>query len=115
VRGPVWQCVWPGPTGDHTRLIYAVSRVLPCLFGFTTNWGKGIFGAVVVGGFFAVGGLAVHAFFRRHNPKDYKRMSLLQYSILMTFLLTMLGFPIKMLLRLLFDIKYEWIPPWFDV
>src|SRR5256885_2048052 len=81
----------------------------------SSDLGKGIFGAVVVGGFFAIGGMLVHAFFRRNNPKDYKRMSLLQYSIMMTFLLTMFGLPIKMLLRLLFHIKYVWITPWFNV
>jgi len=62
-----------------------------------------------------IGGMLVHAFFRRNNAKDYKRMSLLQYSILMTFFLTMIGLPIKMLLRLLFHIKYVWITPWFNV
>jgi len=100
--------------GPH-RLIYEVNIDLPDIFGITSNWGKGIFGAVVVGGFFAVGGLIVHAFFRRNNAKDYKRMSLLQYSIMMTFFLTMIGLPIKILLRLLFHIKYVWITPWFNV
>src|SRR2546425_844346 len=115
IRGPGWQWFWPGQTWDHNRLIYEVNRDLPDLFGITSNWGKGIFGAVVVGGFYVLGGFILHALFRRHNPKDYKRMSLLQYSILMTFLLTMLGLPIKMLLRLLFHIKYVWITPWFNV
>ncbi len=115
IRGPGWQWFWPGQTWDHNRLIYEVNRDLPDLFGITSNWGKGIFGAAVVGGFFAIGGMLVHAFFRRNNPKDYKRMSLLQYSIMMTFLLTMLGLPIKMFLRLLFHIKYVWITPWFNV
>src|SRR6266850_1914452 len=115
IRGPGWQWFWPGQTWDHNRLIYEVNIDLPDIFGITSNWGKGIFGAIVVGGFFVVGGLLIHAFFRRSNPKDYKRMSLLQYSILMTFLLTMLGLPIKMLLRLLFHIKYVWITPWFNV
>jgi hypothetical protein len=69
----------------------------------------------VVGGFYAIGGLVLHGFFRRHNPKDYKRMSLLQYSIMMFFVLTMFALPIKMLLRLLFHIKYVWITPWFNV
>jgi hypothetical protein len=115
IRGPGWQWFWPGQTWDHNRLIYEVNRDLPDLFGITSNWGKGIFGALVVGGFFAIGGILVHAFFRRNNPKDYKRMSLLQYSILMAFLLTMFGLPIKMMLRLLFHIKYVWITPWFNV
>ena len=92
-----------------------MNRDLPDLFGITSNWAKSIFGAAVVGGFFVVGGLAVHALFRRYNPKNYKRMSLLQYSILMVFFITMIGLPIKMLLRLAFHIKYVWITPWFNV
>jgi hypothetical protein len=88
---------------------------LPDLFGITSNLGKIIFGAIVVGGFYAVGGFIVHALFRRYNPKDYRRMSLLQYSIMMVFLLTMVALPIKMMIRLLFHIKYVWITPWFNV
>ncbi len=115
IRGPGWQWFWPGQTWDHNRLIYEVNRDLPDLFGITSNWAKGIFGAIVVGGYFAIGGMLVNGLFRRGNPKDYKRMSLLQYSIMMTFFLTMVGLPIKMLLRLLFHIKYVWITPWFNV
>jgi hypothetical protein len=42
-------------------------------------------------------------------------MSLLQYSIMVFFLLTMVGLPVKMMLRLAFNIKYVWITPWFNV
>jgi len=123
IRGPGWQWFWPGQTWDHNRLIYEVNidlpdfvnRYLPSSLNITSNLAKSIFGAVVVGGFFVVGGLVVHALFRRYNPKNYKRMSLLQYSILMVFFITMIGLPIKMLLRLAFHIKYVWITPWFNV
>src|SRR5690348_14171705 len=101
IRGPGWQWFWPGQTWDHNRLIYEVNRDLPDLFGITSNLAKIIFGAIVVGGFYVLGGFLLHAYFRRTNPRDYKRMSLLQYSIMMVFFLTMVGLPIKMLLRLL--------------
>ena len=58
IRGPGWQWFWPGQTWDHNRLIYEVNRDLPDLFGITSNLGKGIFGALVVGGFFALGGIS---------------------------------------------------------
>ncbi len=45
IRGPGWQWFWPGQTWDHNRLIYEVNRDLPDLFGITSNWAKGIFGA----------------------------------------------------------------------
>src|SRR5258708_15026481 len=112
-RGGKW--FGPGQPWDENRLIYEVNRDLPDLFGITANWAKAVFGAVVVGGFYTLGGFALHAFFRRYNPKDYKRMSLLQYSIMMFFVLTMFALPVKMLLRLLFHVKYWSIPPWFNV
>jgi len=115
IRGPGWQWFWPGQTWDHNRLIYEVNRDLPDFFRITSNLGKAIFGGLVVGGYFAVGGYIGHALFRRYNPKDYKRMSLLQYSIMMFFVLSMVALPIKMLLRLAFNIKYVWITPWFNV
>ncbi len=115
IRGPGWQWFWPGQTWDHSRLIYEVNRDLPDIFGITSNLGKNIFGAMVVGGYYVSGGFIIHALFRRYNPKDYQRMSLLQYSIMVFFLLTMVALPLKMMLRLAFNIKYVWITPWFNV
>jgi hypothetical protein len=115
IRGPGWQWFWPGQTWDHSRLIYEVNRDLPDIFGIASNLGKGIFGAVVVGGYFAAGGLALTLLFRRFMAKDFARMSILQYSLVAAFLLIMVALPIKMLFRLLFHIKYVWITPWFNI
>jgi hypothetical protein len=115
IRGPGWQWFWPGQTWDHNRLIYEVNRDLPDLFGIASNLGKGIFGAIVVGGYFALGGFAVFSYFRRYMAKDFSRMSLLQFSIMQVFLLIMVALPLKMLLRLLWHIKYVWITPWFNI
>src|ERR1700731_3668281 len=115
IRGPGWQWFWPGQTWDHNRLIYEVNRDLPDIFGITSNIGKAIFGLVIVGGYFALGGFLVYSLFRRYMPKDFSRMSLLQFSITQAFLLIMVALPLKMLLRLLCHIKYVWITPWFNV
>ncbi len=115
IRGPGWQWFWPGQTWDHSRLIYEVNRDLPDIFGITSNLGKGIFGAIVVGGYFAAGGLALTLLFRRFMAKDFARMSILQYSMVAVFMLMMIALPIKMLFRLLFHIKYVWITPWFNI
>ena len=92
-----------------------MNRDLPDLFGIGSNLGKAILGGIVVVGYYVLGGFIVHALFRRYNPKDYKRMSLLQYSIMQFFLLTMVALPLKMMLRLAWHIKYVWITPWFNV
>jgi len=115
IRGPGWQWFWPGQTWDHSRLIYEVNRDLPDIFGIASNLGKGIFGAVVVGGYFAAGGLALTLLYRRYMAKDFQRMSILQYALMAGFLLMMVALPIKMLFRLLFHIKYVWITPWFNI
>jgi len=115
IRGPGWQWFWPGQTWDHSRLIYEVNRDLPDIFGITSNWGKGIFGAAVVGGYFAAGGLALTLLYRRFMAKDFRRMSILQYAMMAGFMLMMIALPLKMLLRLMFHIKYVWITPWFNI
>jgi hypothetical protein len=115
IRGPGWMWFWPGQTWDHNRLIYEVNRDLPDLFGITSNLAKGIFGAIVVGGYYILGGGLLYSLFRRFQPRDFKRMSLLQYSLMSFFLLTMVALPIKMLLRLTMHIKYVWITPWFNI
>jgi hypothetical protein len=115
IRGPGWQWFWPGQTWDHNRLVYEVNRDLPDLFGITSNIGKGIFGAIIVGGYYLIGGFMLFALFRRYQPKDYRRMSLLQYSVMVFFFLSMIALPIKMALRLAFHIKYVWITPYFNI
>jgi hypothetical protein len=115
IRGPGWQWFWPGQTWDHNRLIYEVNRDLPDLFGLTSNMAKAIFGAIVVGGYYLLGGALVYSLFRRRMGKDFQRMSLLQFSMMQFLLLTMVALPLKMALRLLWHIKYVWITPWFNV
>ena len=115
IRGPGWMWFWPGQTWDHNKLIYEVNRDLPDLFNITSTWAKAVFGAVVVGGYFAAGGAVVHHLFKRFHLKDYQRMSFLQYNTLMMLLLLMISLPIKMGFRLLFHIKYVWVTPWFNV
>jgi len=123
IRGPGWMWFWPGQTWDHNKLIYEVNvdlheklnLYLPSALQITSTWAKGIFGALVVGGYFAVGGLVMHHLFKRYQPKDYQRMSFLQYNTLMMLLLLMVSLPIKMVLRLALQIKYVWVTPWFNV
>ena len=142
IRGPGWMWFWPGMTWDHNRLVFEVNRDLHDLVGITSVWGKIIFGAIAVGLYYAVAGLAVHKLFvgpgrwletmgRRSrivgsgvqklstitefNRKIYQRMTLLQYLALQFFLTTMLLLPAKIVLRLLFRIKYIWVTPYFNI
>jgi hypothetical protein len=50
------------------------------------------------------------------EKKLLERTSILQYLTFQFFAVSVLFlFPIKLLLRLLFTIKYIWVTPWFNV
>jgi hypothetical protein len=116
IRGPGWNWYWPGQFWDHNKVTYAVNVDLPDYFHITSNWGKTLFGALVVGGYFVIGGIIVHSIFKRTNRRDYEKMSFLQYNIMMVLFLLMMSLPIKMLARLSpLHIKYVWVTPWFNV
>ena len=106
-----------GKTWDPTYQPYAVNRDLPDLFHITSMAGKSIFGAIVVGLYFIGSGALLHKLITRKglNQKIYQRMSLIQYLTMQFFLITMIALPITILVRLLFNIKYVWITPWFNI
>ncbi len=91
---------------------------------------KTIFGAVVMGGYVAVSGWILHkviagsklvvagkALIKENafRKKIYSRMSLLQYVTMQAMMILMVMLPIKILIRLLFRIKYVWVTPWFNI
>jgi hypothetical protein len=98
-----------------------------------TDFGKIIFGALVVGGFFIVGALFFHWLMTvdfkkitlrplRLFPKSefeqklLNRTSLLQYLTFQFFAVSvLLALPVKLILRLALTIKYVWVTPWFNV
>ncbi len=117
IRGPGWMWHWPGQTWDHNRLIFEANRDLPDIFGIASAWGKGIFGAIVVGLYAVLTFVGFHKIFTWNdfNRKIYKRMTLIQYLTLQFFLVTMMLLPVKMIAKLAFRIKYVWITPWFNI
>lgn len=117
IRGPGWMWFWPGQTWDHNRLVFEVNRDLPDVAGFSGVWGKFFFGAAVVLLFYLLAGWGVHKLctLTAFNRRIFQKMSLLQYLTLQVFVVTMLALPAKILLRLLFRIKYVWITPWFNI
>ncbi|MGB7925512.1 MAG: hypothetical protein WCF57_19900 [Pyrinomonadaceae bacterium] len=100
-----------------------------------------IFGAIVVGAFYLVAGLFLHWLMTRggleridrglpwwkrlklwattkdgFEQKLLARTSLLQYMTFQFFAVSILvALPVKMLLRLAFNIKYVWVTPWFNI
>jgi hypothetical protein len=117
IRGPGWVWFWPGQTWDHNRVVFEANRDLPDIFGIAGPWGKGIFGAIVLGVYGVLTAAGIHKLmnWNEFNKKIYRRMTFIQYVTLQFFLITMMLLPVKMIARLAFRIKYIWITPWFNI
>jgi hypothetical protein len=118
IRGPGWIWFWPGQTWDHNAVVFDKNIDLPDIFGITSIWVKTIFGAVVVGGFYILAGIGLHLLMRwnEFERKILARTSLLQYLMFQFFAISVLiALPVKIILRLGFNIKYIWVTPWFNV
>jgi hypothetical protein len=133
IRGPGWMWFWPGQTWDAERVDYAVNRNLDEVFGINGHWlahllpassapnaaiwARVIFGIFPLAIFFVLAGLLIHkiCMMSEFSKKLYKRMSILQLVTMYTFLILMISLPVKILLRLVFTIKYIWVTPWFSI
>ena len=117
IRGPGWMWFWPGMTWEHNRQIFEINRDLPDIFGIKGRVTKIIFGAIVVGLYLVGAVIGIHKLITLtpFSRRIHKRMSLVQYATMQVFLVCMLALPIKMLLRLMFRIKYVWVTPWFNI
>ena len=144
IRGPGWMWFWPSQTWDHNRLEFAVNRNLDQIVGIDGSWAayllpssqswlgrlplvptknvaplvaRGIFGIFPLGLYLVVAVYVVHrlCMLTEFSRKIYQRMTLLQIVTLQVFLVLMLSLPVKILLRLLFRIKYIWVTPWFSI
>ncbi len=143
IRGPGWIWFWPGQTWDHNAVVFdknvdlhdmiAMSKLGKALnlgVVLQSTPGKIIFGGLVVGGFYIIGGLFFHWLMQvdfkrirlrppfRLFPKDpfeqklLARTSLLQYLTFQFFAVSvLLALPVKLLLRLTLTIKYVWVIP----
>jgi hypothetical protein len=122
IRGPGWLWFWPGQFWDHHRVVHEVNRDLHEIVAgwFDSSallqqpW-KGIFGAAVVGFYFAFAGGLFHVLFKKFAANAYRAMNIFQYLTLMGLFLIMMGLPTKILLRLVFRIKYVMVAPWFNI
>jgi hypothetical protein len=133
IRGPGWMWFWPTATWDAERVEFAVNRNVDQIFGINGAWlrhlmpassadyapilARTIFGIFPIVLYFLLAGYAAY---RAMNAtefarKIFRRMTLLQIITTDVFLVLMLALPVKILLRLVFRVKYIWVTPWFSI
>ena len=100
MRGPNWAFYWPWESWEVVKPIEEKLWSLHPIVGF-----------LALGGFFLVG-MALPALKYRDF---FMRYGIIRYSIMMGLFLLMLLVPIKILLRLVFNIRYVLETPWFNI
>ena len=115
IRGPGWMWFWPGMTWDAHRQVHEVNQHLHELVGLTSQPAIGIFGALVTLGGITVAMGFVDYLMRKRMPATFLRQNLIQHLITVHLVVLMAAVPLKIVLKLVFNIKYVWVTPWFNV
>jgi hypothetical protein len=112
LRGPGWNFFAPWELWDPHKVVAMVNVDLHELLGIRSKLGAGIFGGILVGAYFSLG--FVYYFWKKDGWL-VKQLGAARYGVFAFLFLTMMGLPIKMILRIFFNIKYIWVTPWFNV
>src|SRR5437660_6892876 len=133
IRGPGWMWFWPGSTWDAARVEYAVNRNMDAFFGINGAWlahllpaanrayapilARIIFGFFPIAIYFILASYLVYLVMNSTNfaQRIFRRMTLLQIVTTDLLLVLMMALPVKILLRLIFRVKYIWVTPWFSI
>jgi len=125
-RGPGWYLFWPWEAWDPHKTVALTNVNLPytALFKWLGNPRvlKGLFppgieliGLVLVNVYIILPTIFFWKKFGNKVGHTIERMGFARYFIVSQLFLIMMALPIKMVLRLGFNIKYVWVTPWFNI
>jgi len=99
-RGPSWVWYWPWESWELHKALPPATINLPPVVGL-----------FLLALYFATGFILPIKF----NRTFYQKLGLVKYFIVINFILVAFGVVVKILLRLLFNIKYVLQTPWFNI
>jgi hypothetical protein len=112
-RGPGWLWYWPWQEWDTQRVVFEPTKDLSNVFGIDSrSWGGFFIGMVAVVGYLVAGMIAPYKYLKKKCPEFLEQLGMTRYLITAFLFITMMAIPIKMVLRLVFLVKYVWII-WF--
>ncbi|MFB3123490.1 MAG: cytochrome C [Candidatus Binatia bacterium] len=115
-RGPGWNLFWPWDRWDPHLVVSLTNVDLPYLLGFRDYVWQSVVGGVCVFGYFIVATWAFYRWVIWVKGKEFMvRWGPVRFFITAMLLIIMIGLPVKMFLRLAFNVKYIWVTPWFNV
>jgi hypothetical protein len=71
-----------------------------------------LIGMVTIVGYYGIGALY---YFRKKNAEWMKKLGVVNYALLAFLMLSMIALPIKMFLRIVLNVHYVWVTPWFSI
>jgi hypothetical protein len=117
IRGPGWMWFWPGETWDHHRIVHSLNVDLHELIGLrdASMLVKSAFGLGVVGAYMVAGQILTLNLLKKHAAEMVKALHPVQLHITAALTVMMFGLPLKIAARLMFNIKYVCVTPWFNI
>jgi hypothetical protein len=112
LRGPGWNFFAPWERWDIHKVVAMANIDLHQKFGIRSATGAFFFGGFVVTVYYALG---VLYYYWKKNTELVQKLGVVRYAVLAFLFLTMMGLPIKMILRWTLNIKYIWVTPWFNI
>ncbi|MFZ5469502.1 MAG: cytochrome C [Myxococcota bacterium] len=112
LRGPGWNLFAPWDYWDPHKVVPMTNVDLPYLLGARTELWTQLVGGVAVMGWFALGPL--FWLWKKDHPM-MKKLGLVRYMIVSFLYLCMGGTVVKIILRLVFSVKYIWANQFFNI
>lgn len=121
-RGPGWMFFWPGQEWDPHRVVAEVNinfneflANMTGIAGLKTTTAGLIIGVLTISGYYLLGTALPYLWLTRRNSEILEKLGPIRYGIVAFFFWTMMALPIKIVLRLVFSIKYILVTPWFNI
>ena len=115
-RGPGWNLFWPWQRWDPHKVVALTNVDLPYLVGLRDYWVMAGFGLSLVLFYFIFSLWLFYKWIIWVKGKEFMiRWGAVRFAITAFLFVTMMALPVKMFLRLVFNIKYIMVTPWLNI
>jgi hypothetical protein len=116
LRGPGWLVFMPWEEWNPHRIVAETNYDLTQFIGIdSTSLLGSIIGGGVISIYFLLGMVIPYAIMKANKSETLQKLGLIRYVTVAFLFWSMIGLPIKMVLRLVFHLKYIWVTPWFNI
>ncbi|WP_096895828.1 cytochrome C [Candidatus Scalindua japonica] len=115
-RGTGWLWYWPWQEWDPHAIVAETNYDFTQFLGIDSRSVSGsITGGSVVTLYYLLGMVIPYVIMKARNSNNLQKLGLIRYITVSFLFWSMIGLPIKMFLRLIFQMKYIWVTPWFNI